>query len=163
MLDIYKPIGAWKVEVNGTHAVTSQGIQSFIEYAHPMHVESLMEEVIQTINRIEISKVTVENAAIYYAKIHIAIVHIHPFWDGNGRLARLLANIVLLKAGLPPLVIEKSLRREYIECLADYQVKVGQLTSATGTWPDNKQLKPLEKFCQRAYEVTKSLIVKVES
>ena len=158
--DIYKPIGAWKVEINGTYAVTTQGEQSFIEYAHPMHVDSLMEEVIQTINSIEISKVTIENAAIFYAKIHMAIVHIHPFWDGNGRLARLLGNIILLKAGLPPLVIEQALRREYIECLADYQIKVGQLTSTAGTWPDKKQLKPFEEFCQQAYGVTKALIVK---
>lgn len=158
--DIYKPIGAWKLEVNGTYAVTSQGDQRFIEYAHPMHVDGLMEEVIQTINRVEISKVTAESSASYYAKIHMAIVHIHPFWDGNGRLARLLANIILLKAGLPPLVIETSQRREYIECLADYQVKVGQLTNITGAWPDDKQLKPFEEFCQRAYGLTKALLVK---
>ena len=158
--DIYKPIGAWKVEVNGTYAVTSQGEQRFIEYAHPMHVDGLMEEVIQTINRVEISKVTTENCASFYAKIHMAIVHIHPFWDGNGRLARLLANIILLKAGLPPLVIETSQRREYIECLADYQVKVGQLTNITGAWPDDKQLKLFEEFCQRAYGLTKDLLAK---
>jgi hypothetical protein len=46
-------------------------------------------------------------------------------------LAITLANHVLLKAGLPLLVIEKALLREYIECLADYQVKVGQFASAT--------------------------------
>jgi len=159
--DIFKPMGAWKVEINGTNAVTSKGEQIFIEYAHPLHVDDLMEELIQTINTINIKKITPKNAAQYYAKVHMAIAHIHPFWDGNGRIARLLANIPLLKAGLPPLVIEQSKRREYIECLADYQLKVGQLNNHTGVWPDEKQLKEFEEFCQQAYGVTKALLVKI--
>lgn len=156
--DIYKPIGNWKVEVNGTYAVSTEGKQLFIEYAHPMHVERLMEAVIDFVNSIEISSVTLKNASRYYAKIHMAIVHIHPFWDGNGRIARLLANTILLKAGLPPLVIEKSQRREYIECLADYQITVGKLTTTSGLWPDEVALLPFIDFCEAAYHSIKSLI-----
>jgi len=159
--DIFKPIGAWKVEVNGTYAVTSNDEQMYLEYANPMHVSVLMDEVIETINNTDASTITPDNAVKHYAKIHMAIAHIHPFFDGNGRLARLISNILLLKAGLPPLVIEKSQRREYIECLADYQIKVGQLTNTTGVWPDEDQLKEFEVFCERAYDVTKALIEKV--
>ncbi|OQK17791.1 hypothetical protein AU255_07990 [Methyloprofundus sedimenti] len=157
-LDIYKPIGAWKVEPNGTYAVTSQAKQVFIEYAHPLHVDALMNEVIEMINTVDIATVTINNAAYYYAKVHMAIVHIHPFWDGNGRIARLLANIILLKASLPPLVIEISQRREYIECLADYQVQIGQLSNTTGVWPNDALLKPFTLFCQQSYVATKNLI-----
>ena len=156
--DIFKPMGAWKVEVNGTNAVTSKGEQLFIEYAHPLQVDHLMNEVIQFINDADISKITPKNATKYYAKVHMAIAHIHPFWDGNGRIARLLANILLLKAGLPPLVIDQSKRREYIECLADYQVKVGKLTKDTGVWPDESQLENFDVFCQEAYGLTLKLI-----
>lgn len=159
VLDIYKPIGAWKVEINGTYAVASQAQQIFIEYTHPMHVDKLMEQVIDTINNVDIAIVTLENAASYHARIHMAIAHIHPFWDGNGRMARLLANIILLKAGLPPLVVEKSKRREYIECLSDYQVKVGQLTCDTGTWPNDALLEPFVLFCEQAYSTTKILLL----
>lgn len=157
-LDIYKPIGAWKLEKNGTYALSSQEKQVFIEYAHPIHVDALMNEVIETINTVDIDRVTVENAAYYYAKIHMAIVHIHPFWDGNGRIARLVANIILIKAGLPPLVVETSLRREYIECLADYQILIGQLTNMTDVWPNDELLKPFSIFCEQSYAATKSLI-----
>ena len=156
--DIFKPLGAWKVEINGTYAVTSQGKQLFIEYAPPMYVDELMSEVINTINDTDTTKINTENAIKHYAKIHMAIAHIHPFFDGNGRLARLISNIILLKAGLPPLVIEKSKRREYIECLADYQVKVGQLSNNTGVWPNEKVLKDFEMFCEDAYQATKELI-----
>lgn len=158
--DIFKPMGAWKVEINGTHAVTTEGEQIFIEYANPLHVDVLMEEVIDALNSIEAKSITLNNAAYYYAKFHMAIVHIHPFWDGNGRIARLLANLILFKAGLPPIVIEKSKRREYIECLADYQIKVGQLTNKSGVWPKEYVLQRFVKFCQGSYFMTKDLIEK---
>jgi hypothetical protein len=46
-------------------------------------------------------------------------VHIHPFDDGNGRLARLLANLHLVQAGYPPLnVSSESDRGEYLDALA---------------------------------------------
>jgi len=38
--------------------------------------------------------------------LHAWFTHIHPFEDGNGRMARLLVNIVLSRSGYPPLEIE---------------------------------------------------------
>lgn len=158
--DIFKPIGKWKVEVNGTYAVTSNDEQLYLEYANPMHVDALMGELIQFINATDISTITSSNAVKTYAKVHMAVAHIHPFFDGNGRLARLISNILLLKAGFPQIVIEKSQRREYIECLADYQIKVGQLTNKTGVWPDETKLEYFEEFCEDAYKITIKLIKK---
>ncbi|WP_394803528.1 Fic family protein [Niabella hibiscisoli] len=40
------------------------------------------------------------------AMLHYKFVRIHPFDDGNGRLARLLLNYVLLKNGYTPVVIK---------------------------------------------------------
>jgi len=156
--DIYKPVGEWKLEINGAYAVTGAGHQVFIEYAKPVHVDGLMDELICFINDCDMSLLTLDTVAEYYAKVHMGIVHIHPFWDGNGRIARLLANLLLLKAGLPPLVIDRSLRREYITCLADYQVSVGQLNHRTGVWPDEAGLKEFIGFCQAAYATTRNLI-----
>ncbi|NMC60589.1 MAG: Fic family protein [Candidatus Methanofastidiosa archaeon] len=50
-------------------------------------------------------------------KIHYNTVRIHPFIDGNGRLARLLMNLRLLKAGFPPVIIRKGERRAYYSAL----------------------------------------------
>ena len=156
--DVFKPIGDWKVEANGTYAVTNEGSQTFIEYALPVYVPKLMSELIGYVNSIDIDTLTLMNAHQYYAKIHMGIVHIHPFWDGNGRIARLLANIPLLKAGLPPLVIPQAERRVYIQTLATYQVAVGQLDSTSGVWPKIKQLKEFEHLCDSVSSTTKALV-----
>ncbi len=48
---------------------------------------------------------------------HERVAVIHPFDDGNGRTARLLMNLVLLRAGYPPVVIGPEHRAAYIEGL----------------------------------------------
>ena len=158
MTDIYKPVGAWKVELNGTYAISKENLQTFIEYALPIYVPRLMSELINTVNSVDVETLNVSNAHQTYARIHMGIVHIHPFWDGNGRIARLLANIPLLKAGLPPLVIPQAQRREYIQTLANYQIVVGQLDETSGIWPNTRQLKDFEHFCKSIYSITKSLV-----
>jgi Fic family protein len=51
--------------------------------------------------------------------IHAWLVHLHPFEDGNGRIARLLANLVLSQSEYPPLIIRAdSDRGEYYDALA---------------------------------------------
>ena len=51
------------------------------------------------------------------ALLHHKLVHIHPFFDGNGRTARLTMNLLLMQAGYPPLVIKMEERRAYLEYL----------------------------------------------
>ena len=51
------------------------------------------------------------------AKLHVDFVKIHPFTDGNGRTARLLLNLELLKAGFPAIVLPVERRLAYYEAL----------------------------------------------
>ena len=56
----------------------------------------------------------VEQAAL----AHHRLVAIHPFIDGNGRTARLVMNLLLMRAGYPPTIIMKTNRRQYYQVLA---------------------------------------------
>ena len=51
------------------------------------------------------------------ARIHKEIVTIHPFSDGNGRVARLAMNTVLIQHGYMPVQIYPVIRQEYIDSL----------------------------------------------
>ena len=53
------------------------------------------------------------------AVVHAWLTHVHPFEDGNGRMARLLANLALVQSGFPPLLLRSSADRgPYLEALA---------------------------------------------
>lgn len=58
-------------------------------------------------------------APIRAAVLHAWLAHIHPFTDGNGRTARAITNLELVRAGYPPIIIKKKERDRYIEALRE--------------------------------------------
>ena len=48
---------------------------------------------------------------------HFRLVAIHPFSDGNGRTARLLMNLILLRDGYPPVAVRPQDRKQYLDSL----------------------------------------------
>ncbi|MDR2100047.1 MAG: Fic family protein [Campylobacteraceae bacterium] len=58
---------------------------------------------------------------------HVRFERIHPFIDGNGRTGRLILNYELMKEGYPPLILERTQRREYYDALgaASYSSIIG--------------------------------------
>ncbi len=71
------------------------------------------------------------------AESHHRLVAIHPFIDGNGRTARLIMNLVLMRSGFPPAIIARVNRQQYYRVLAQ---------------ADGGNLKPLVNFVGRAVE-----------
>lgn len=57
------------------------------------------------------------NIVLKSAVFHHRFVWIHPFFDGNGRTARLLFNLLLMKEGFPPAIILKNDRKKYYDAL----------------------------------------------
>jgi Fic family protein len=161
VIDVYKPVGAWKVEPNST-VIIDDDKQILFEYARPQDVPALMQLWLdffaQTIKAINLDK---DKALSCYAELHMAFVRIHPFWDGNGRMARLLANIPVLKAGFPPIIIPKERRREYIQALSTYHLAVGTITIGDDLLPATDKLDEFKRFCQESWRESIQLVYEV--
>lgn len=83
---------------------------------HPTDVERFIEEFNIWLSSPVINQLhPIEFAAL----AHYRLVYIHPFTDGNGRTARLLMNLILMRAGFPPVTIKVDDRHEYYACLQD--------------------------------------------
>ncbi len=76
-----------------------------------MKVPELMGTLLENVGRSRQNPVTTA------ALLHHGIASIHPFVDGNGRVARLLMNLHLMKHGYPPVVLRKEDRGKYYEML----------------------------------------------
>jgi Fic family protein len=77
-------------------------------------VPFLMQDLVDWINRNPNELAPVELAAVLHHKFE----HIHPFTDGNGRVGRLLMNLVLLRFGYPIAVIQRVDRKKYLDALS---------------------------------------------
>ena len=54
------------------------------------------------------------------ARFHLDFEVIHPFYDGNGRVGRVIINAQLLKQGLPPLIVRNSEKQTYYRAFREY-------------------------------------------
>ena len=84
------------------------------EYCPPHHVASEMDRLIVMHHKHQDYAPEVEAAWL-----HHRFTQIHPFQDGNGRIARALATLVFIKAGWFPIVIPEQERAQYISVLED--------------------------------------------
>ena len=104
-------------EVNAGKYRTSQVIitGSDVELPKPEELNAKMAEFVKSLPHLKETWHPVE----YAAMIHIIFVNIHPFLDGNGRVARLLMNLALLQSGYNIVVIPPVVRADYISALQD--------------------------------------------
>jgi fido (protein-threonine AMPylation protein) len=87
---------------------------SLHEYCAPEHVASEMDALIQMHLDHEPRKIPPEVEAAW---LHHRFTQIHPFADGNGRVARAISSLVFIKAGWFPLIIRREDKARYIEAL----------------------------------------------
>ncbi len=155
MFDVYQPVGSWKVEPNWTSMIDGDR-QVIFEYASPKDVPSLMKEWLRLLNcHVSLSSkenVSEADALSAYAELHIAFVRIHPFFDGNGRMARLVSNIPVLKSGFPPIIIPKERRREYIMSLTEYHLAAGIPNPGQPLLPETEKLEKFKIFCAESWK-----------
>ena len=97
------------------------------EYATPEETPALMSDLVDWYNNAEKSgKFTpIELAAIF----HYRYIRIHPFEDGNGRIARLMVNYILTRHDYPMIVVRSRKKKEYLEALHRTDLTVGAAPS----------------------------------
>jgi Fic family protein len=83
------------------------------EYASPEETSALMGDLLNWYN-LNIDKLHPVQLA---AEFHYRFVCIHPFDDGNGRVARLIMNYILLKNNYPVVIIKSEDKESYLTAL----------------------------------------------
>ena len=158
IIDVYKPVGAWKVEPNST-VIVSGNDQIIFEYAQPKDVPELMQGWLGLFqNSCQENTLKREEALTAYTCLHVSFVRIHPFWDGNGRMARLVANVPVIRAGFPPIIIPKERRKAYIDALSEYHLGVGTVTARSELLPGLDKLDRFKRFCAESWSESINLV-----
>ena len=104
-------IGQYKEQPN--HVITPTGETHY--YATPEDVPILMGELMAWFNA-EKNNPQI-HPSVLAAIFHHRFVAIHPFDDGNGRLGRILMNLILMQKGFPPAIIKLKDRQDYYVAL----------------------------------------------
>jgi Fic family protein len=101
---------------------------------------TLMDDYIHTIQHLNLHPL--KKAAF----IHHRLVWIHPFFDGNGRVARLVTNFFFMQQGYPPIILKQEQRNIYYQVLHQ---------------ADNGNLSPLVEFIAKAMNESLQLYLSV--
>lgn len=122
------------------------------DYASPEETPALMTDLVDWYNQAEAEEKLspIELAALF----HYRYIRIHPFEDGNGRIARLLMNFILARHGYPMIVVRSRNKSEYLEALHATDLIVGSAPSA-GANASIQSIKPFMQYFKNlvAHEV----------
>lgn len=104
-------VGKYKTQPN--HVITSTG-ETFY-FATPEETPAKMHDLVDWFRaeKENPDMNPVELAALF----HYRFIRIHPFDDGNGRVARILMNFILMKFGYPPVIIKTEDKQNYYRVL----------------------------------------------
>lgn len=87
----------------------------FHEYAPPDKISYRVRQVVEWLNGPEPKKL--KNPIRVAARVHYDLLRVFPFATDSGKVARLLMNLILLRAGYPPSIIHSTERQRYYEAL----------------------------------------------
>ena len=113
------------------------------DYASPEETPSLMTDLVDWYNEEEkLGKLSpVELAALF----HYRYIRIHPFEDGNGRIARMMVNFILSRNDYPMIVVRSRKKQAYLDALHQADMEVGPVPSE-GAHAELKDIKPFMKY-----------------
>ena len=131
--------GTYKTRPNSV--ITRYGDR--LEYASPEETPALMTDLVDWYNAAEKEGrlSPVELAALF----HYRYIRIHPFEDGNGRIARLMVNFILCRHDYPMIVVRSRNKSEYLEALHQADLEVGPVPN-DGAHAQLKDIRPFMKY-----------------
>jgi len=158
VIDVECPMGAYKVVENGRYVKLPDNKAEYVPYPHPDNIPYLMSLWFEAFGKVE-ELDSFEACVKLYTDMHIGLTAIHPFFDGNGRLARLISNIPLLKSDYLPIIIDNEDREEYIQLLSSYNINAKPLDGSSKTLVEkNEAYRKLKEFFQKQYENTSRVL-----
>ena len=159
-VDYLKPVGAWKVEANSTLAKLGNKAVINDTYADPAFVPGLMSEWLAVFNARRIAD---GDALEDYVWAHASFARIHPFANGNGRMARLLANLPVMAKGQLPILIPATERLRYIESLASWQLSSGAPRPGQDLLPNREALQSFQQLCVESEQASREILEEVQA
>ncbi|SAL11923.1 filamentation induced by cAMP protein Fic [Caballeronia sordidicola] len=118
-----RTIRAGQYKSNPNHVQTEGGIVR--QFASPTETPLMMADLLAWYRQ-ELAEKTL-HPVVFAAMFHHRFVAIHPFDDGNGRMARIIMNITLMQMGYSPAILRIEDRNPYISSLV--QADAGELSS----------------------------------
>lgn len=134
--------GCYKTRPNSVITLSGERF----EYASPEETPMLMTELVQWYQAEE-AKGELEPLDLA-ALFHYRYIRIHPFEDGNGRIARLMMNYILARHGYPLIVIPTKTKQEYLSALSSADASVGA-SPADGARAILKQIQPFVSYLEK--------------
>jgi Fic family protein len=116
-----KKIGVWKTVPNYIINYKKERFDFVSPADVPEKIHSLLDKTNASIDLIKQNKKGAPHPLDVALQFHLDYVLIHPFYDGNGRTARLLTNLLLISFGYPPFWVKTNERDIYNQYIADIQ------------------------------------------
>ena len=115
--------GAGSYKEHDNYLINSSGEE--INFTKASDVEKMMLKLKDKYNN-EWKDLTVFERAV---NLHMAIINIHPFKDGNGRTARLIMNYELIKNNYPPVLINESQKLSYYAIIEEINENIDYINN----------------------------------
>ena len=145
--------GRYKERPNSVITVTGERF----EYVSPEETPALMTDLVTWYNQAVSEEVLspIELATVF----HYRYIRIHPFEDGNGRIARLLVNYILFHYDYPMVVVRSKDKERYLSALNRCDVAVGPVPSV-GAHAELARLTPFVDYMSGCLEQSLRLCIK---
>lgn len=146
-------VGVYKTRPNSVITLSGETFN----YASPEETPAMMTDLVTWYNKEE-EKGELSPIALA-ALLHYRYIRIHPFEDGNGRIARLLTNYVLFRHGYPMIIVESKDKERYLHILNKTDISVG-LTPSEGANASLESIQPFQEYIEELARYSLEISIK---